>query len=457
MPKHVSWLLVATIACCAARAPAAAPDRADWHVKNLVPNGDFSRFSLRPSGAVPEGWTVAAPNPALRPEIAVESGPSGRLLRVSGNGRPECFGAVKAPVELAAKKTYRLRVRFRFEGMDDVNRHLVHGVFAAGYNDGVFSYRKDGDWVVGENRFPGPASAARAEVRLYFRYSPRGRAWWSDVSLQECDPIAPRPVKIAVCQGGRDRKRWEKFLDTAGSKRCDVALMTEFFEDGVQPVEGPSMKFMAEKARQWKMYVSGTLRIRRGDVVYNSAPLYDRQGRLVGCYDKFMLYDPELDDGATPGASMPVFQADFGKVGIMTCYDSWHPEVARLLGYKGAELILFPSAGYYVQLMHARAADNGVFIAASSNSPCGVWDSGGNQADGGSPDPTRAAPSAILAFEKDDTQKAQFVTVDLSKRPSPAWWGGPMLSAPGGRRVRNTGRSYLEDEIAREARRWWEE
>ena len=35
--------------------------------------------------------------------------------------------------------------------------------------------------------------------------------------------------------------------------------------------------------------------------VYNSAPLYDRQGRLVGLYDKFMLYDPELDDGTTPG------------------------------------------------------------------------------------------------------------------------------------------------------------
>jgi hypothetical protein len=86
-----------------------------------------------------------------------------------------------------------------------------------------------------------------------------------------------------------------------------------------------------------------------------------------------------------------------------------------------------------------------------------VWDSGGNQADGGSPDPTRFAPTAILAFEKDDQQKMQIVTVDLSKHPSPHSWGGPMLSAPGGRRVRATGRTHLEDEIARESRRWWEE
>lgn len=177
----------------------------------------------------------------------------------------------------------------------------------------------------------------------------------------------------------------------------------------------------------------------------------------VGIYDKFMLYDPELDDGTTPGDRVPVFQTDFGRVGIMICYDSWHPEIARLLAYKGAELILFPSAGYYRQLMHARAADNGVVIAASSGSPCGVWDGGGNQADGGSKDETRFAPTAILALEKDDSQKMQIVTVDLAPKPSPHDWGGPMLSAPGGRRVRATGPIHLEDEIAREAGRWRED
>jgi hypothetical protein len=62
-----------------------------------------------------------------------------------------------------------------------------------------------------------------------------------------------------------------------------------------------------------------------------------------------------------------------------------------------------------------------------------------------------------LSFEKDDSQKMQIVTVDLARRPSPAYWGGPMLSAPGGRRVRATGLGCLEDEISREARRWWKD
>lgn len=448
-------LLVAALA--AAGCPVCAAERApdDWQPGNLVANGTFSQGAI---GDVPEGWRIKAPNPALRPGFRTVEGPAhARLLEAAGNGRKECFGCIVCPVQLAAGKTYRFRVRFRFEGFEDANRHLVHGVFAAGFNDGIFSYRKDDDWVIGENRFPGPAKAAGGEVRLYFRYSAAGKVRWSGVSLQESEPISPRPVKIAVCQGGGDRKRWEKYLDTAGQKKCDVALMTEFFEDGIHTLDGPTMKFMGAKAKQWQMYVCGSLRLRRGDLVYNSAPLYDRQGQLAGIYDKFTLYDPELDDGTTPGSSMPVFQADFGKVGIMTCYDSWHPEVARLLAYKGAELVLFPSAGYYRQLMHARAADNGLVIAASSGSPCGVWDGGGNQADGASKDETRCAPTSILAFEKDDAQKMQIVTVDLSKRPSPHYWGGPMLSAPGGRRVRATGPLYLEDEIAREAKRWWEE
>jgi hypothetical protein len=62
-----------------------------------------------------------------------------------------------------------------------------------------------------------------------------------------------------------------------------------------------------------------------------------------------------------------------------------------------------------------------------------------------------------VAFEKDDGQKMQIVTVDLSKKPSPHYWGGPMLSAPGGRRVRATSPWHLEDEISREVRRWSDE
>jgi len=406
---------------------------------------------------------VFAANPVLRPIFRLEKSPAGKPeLLADGNGRRECYGYIRYPVRLAGRKTYRLRVRFRFVGFEDVKRHLVHGVFADSFNHGVFWYRVEDGWVIGEQRFAGPDEETLAEVRLIFRFSATGRVWWDRVSLQECEPIPARPVKIAVAWGAGDMTHWQRWLDGAGALRADIALMPECFDGNWEPVRAPSepspvWEIMARKARQWNMYVSGTTYVRRGELVFNSAPLFDRSGKLVGVYDKNMVYDPELDAGSTPGTGFPVFRTDFGRVGTLICYDSWFPETVQLLAQKGAELVLLPNAGYYAQLMHARAADNGVFLAVSSlNCPAGVWDPGGNLAGEERPDPTRWAPSAILDVHCDPVLRLELVTVDLSLKPSPHYWGGPMRSAPGGRRVRKTWMVPLESELAEEARRWWD-
>jgi len=432
----------------------------DWDKDNLVTNGDFAKGNV---GYMPDGWEIVCPNKALAPIFKLVETQDGDLsLMAMGNGRRECFGYVRYPIHLEAGKTYRLRVRLKFEGMDDLNRHLVHGVFCAnGFNDGIFTYRKEDRWVIGDSRFPGADDPTDGEVRIYFRFSANGKVWWHHVSLQECDPIPPRLVKIACSWGTGDLSHWAGWLDQAGQKKADVALLPEMFNGkdvkDAEPMDGDAGNLMAQKASQWSMYVSGTFNERRGDLVFNTAPLFDRDGKLVGTYCKNQLYDPEEDAGATPGTGFPVFQTDFGKVGIIICYDSWFPEPTRLLAYKGAELILFPNAGYFTGLMPARTSDNGVWMAVSSlNCPAGVWDSGGACAGEDNPDPTRYVVSSIHEFEKDDDQRMLIAAVDLSRRYSPHWWGGPMRSAPGGRRLRQTLIDPIEEEIAREAKRWWE-
>ena len=280
----------------------------------------------------------------------------------------------------------------------------MHG---SNFNDGVWTYRREGEWIVGENSFPGPDKDMDAEIRLYFRYSAHGRVVWDGVEFEEREPIPARPVKIAVGWGAHDLEHWEKFLDAAGEAGTDIALLPEFFnaaleEKPAEPIDGPAAQFMSTKARQWKMYVAGAFKRSDGDLVFNSCPLFDREGKLVGVYDKNMLYDPELEGGLTPGVGYPVFDADFGKVGIITCYDSWFPEPSRLLGYKGAELALLPNAGYDREIMPARAADNGlVFAVSSTYSPAGIWDSGGAQAGEAKAEETRHAPAgAILSYRE---------------------------------------------------------
>jgi hypothetical protein len=67
-----------------------------------------------------------------------------------------------------------------------------------------------------------------------------------------------------------------------------------------------------------------------------------------------------------------VFDLDFGKVGIMICFDNYFPEVARILGIKGAELVLYPLYGdtlnpQWELKMKARAVDNTMYVA-----PCQI-------------------------------------------------------------------------------------
>ena len=438
--------------------------------KEVISNGNFAKGG---NGGLPEGWDLVCPSPATAPLFRfVEEGGKG-VLTVSGNGRKECFGCVRQRIRLEGGKTYRFSVKLRFEDIEDLNLHVQHAIFttdltnifAANFNNGIFTYHRDGNVAKGENCFTGPAETTDGEVRLYFRFSPRGRVWWDRVSLVECDPLPARHVTVVCREGaqpkGADLSYWDNWLDRAGELKPDIVLLPEIFNGkfpkDAEPLDGPSGKLLARKAEQWNMYLSATYYEERGDLVYNTSSLFDRKGKRMGTYTKNFPWDPELDEGVTPGdGSFPVFQTDFGVVGIMICYDGWFPEVARMLALKGAELVLCPNQNYYPDVCIARSADNAVWVAVSSlDGPAGIWDSGGAPAGEVVANPTRFSPSSVVTFKNDVSQKLMLATLDLNQRYSPHWWGGPMASAPGGRRVRRTCIKPIDSELAKVASRWW--
>ena len=75
-----------------------------------------------------------------------------------------------------------------------------------------------------------------------------------------------------------------------------------------------------------------------------SAALIDRSGRLVGIYSKQRPTEGEIDNGVMPGTSAPVFETDFGRVGLAICFDlNWQDLWAEMAG-DGAELVCWISA-----------------------------------------------------------------------------------------------------------------
>ncbi|MFQ6096561.1 MAG: carbon-nitrogen hydrolase family protein, partial [Armatimonadota bacterium] len=110
-----------------------------------------------------------------------------------------------------------------------------------------------------------------------------------------------------------------------------------------------------------------------GDRVRNSAVILDRTGAEVGRYAKVHVTEKEKQDyGVVPGGEYPTFDLDFGRAGVMICYDGHFPEVAGILALAGADIIFFPSLqrGYGEQnievQVRARALDNAVHVVRSS-------------------------------------------------------------------------------------------
>ena len=114
------------------------------------------------------------------------------------------------------------------------------------------------------------------------------------------------------------------------------------------------------------MYIVAGILELDGEVVYNTAILLDRSGRLAGKYRKVSLPREEIEGGVSPGNALPIFETDFGKIGMMICWDVAFPEPARMLAMKGAEVILMPIWGGNLTLAKARAIENQVHLVTST-------------------------------------------------------------------------------------------
>ena len=126
-----------------------------------------------------------------------------------------------------------------------------------------------------------------------------------------------------------------------------------------EPVPGPAVDRLRKVARETGTVIVYPLYENDHGVLYNTAVVIGPDGGLIGKYRKMSI--PQIlrtvTSGETPGderfffqpgdLGFPVFDTPFGlKIGILICYDRHFPEAARVLGMKGAHLLLVPTATY---------------------------------------------------------------------------------------------------------------
>jgi len=195
-----------------------------------------------------------------------------------------------------------------------------------------------------------------------------------------------RPVRaVSISFQGLDLDEVVRLVDAEGACGADLIALPETFlgQDGPpQTLEGEIICAMSELARQHSTYIVCPMDRQADARRLNSAVLLDRDGHVVCVYDKVFPYWSEFD--ITPavqlGEEAPVYETDFGKIGMAICFDANFPEVWRRLADQGAELVVWPSAYSAGTTLQAHALTNHFYVLSCTQSrDCILYDITGEE------------------------------------------------------------------------------
>ena len=145
-----------------------------------------------------------------------------------------------------------------------------------------------------------------------------------------------------------------------------------------ETVPGPTTDAFSALAAELGVVIVLNLYEREGSRAYDSSPVIDADGRLLGTTR--MLHVAQMphfyeQDYYTPGDhGMPVYETAAGRIGVAICYDRHYPEVMRSLGLQRADLVVIPQAGMvgewpeglYEAELRVAAFQNGYFTALAN-------------------------------------------------------------------------------------------
>lgn len=364
---------------------------------NLLPNAELRAAS----DGQPAQWTLWAPRPDIAASGEIVSLQGAKVLSLRSSEYASVGKWLNTVPGIEPGKHYRFEVLHQTEGVtSDATSVLAILSWYRGDDDtrGKRELQRDyvlvtgteGEWVRSARTIQAPADARSVRIELGLRWAAAGSAvYFKDARLTEAPDPGKRMVRVVATRILPDiptatlagnTKLMADMFDRVGPSNPDVVvfsenLATRFVRGSLasraQPIPGPLTEMLSEKAKAFRTYAVATLLESDGKLFHNTAVLIDREGRIVGRYRKVHLTMGETETGLTPGTEYPVYETDFGRVGLLTCWDNWFGESARALRLNGAEMLIMPLAGdgsaiHWEATWKARAIDNGVWFVTSS-------------------------------------------------------------------------------------------
>jgi predicted amidohydrolase len=200
-----------------------------------------------------------------------------------------------------------------------------------------------------------------------------------------------REVTVAVVQMEPELNQMEDNLvkiseliaQVATAQKTDLIVFPELcttgyecgvrFTDLAQRVPGPTVNLIAQRASEYGLHVVFGMPSKEKveSVLYDSAVMVGPDGDVIGEYRKAHLKGEERL-AFRPGFRLPIWETDFGNVGLIVGWDLAFPEVARTYALEGAELLVVlanweqPYNEEWRTYLMARAYENTCFVAAAN-------------------------------------------------------------------------------------------
>ncbi len=183
----------------------------------------------------------------------------------------------------------------------------------------------------------------------------------------------------------------EFFVDALSDYQCDLALFPEFFNAPLMGIDNhpnslEAIKALAEYTEQIidavsKLAVSYNINIIAGSMpvvekgrLYNVAYFCRRDGTLESQYKLHPTPYEKRSWIMHGGDNLSVFDTDFGKIGVLICYDIEFPELARLQSEQGMQMLFVPfwtdTKNAYLRVRccaHARAIENECYVVIAGS------------------------------------------------------------------------------------------
>ena len=157
------------------------------------------------------------------------------------------------------------------------------------------------------------------------------------------------------------------------------SYLTVYFPIYGEKEGGPVWQLLSGYAKQYGIYlIGGSMPEKDAEGnVYNTSYIFDREGKQIGKHRKVHLFDIDVKGGQTfkesdtltAGDSDTVFDTEFGKIGVMLCFDIRFPELSRMMVNDGAKVIFVPAAfnmttgpAHWELSFRTRALDNQIYM-----------------------------------------------------------------------------------------------